>query len=203
MSKYLDIWLDTDHSEYQKLLVTQEKLHLNSKELRDLLIPYLRERMRVFEIGCGPARNLHYLFKYMPSLKIGGNDLDRTACLENTSALIRNELQFFEMDTLAMTGTKADVDVLICSDHLMHVDPESVEKILKNIVEKWAPKYLLFREINVTTPDRDEGAAKRGVSPRLKHNIDGVISSTDKYTMLEFLPSKQDLNYTISLYERK
>ncbi len=58
------------------------------------------------------------------------------------------------------------INILIASDHLMHIDEESVAEIVELIGTKWQPDYILLREVKASghEPDRKY--------PRLHHKLD-------------------------------
>jgi len=96
------------------------------------------------------------------------------------------------LDTLELFETKLfNIDLLISSDHLMHLQSDKGDAILKHIATKWKPKYLLIREVKKRFEILDY--------PKIHHDYDIL----DKYyKTLVSTSSKQDDAYFIKLYER-
>jgi len=171
-----------------------EKLHTNSKELVEILKSnnVIENNISVFEIGAGGCRNIKYILDENSTIKLGANDLFKESSFKNMDIDVKNIIDFYECDTLELLENyELNPDLLISSDHLMHVEHIKVEKILNLINEKWNPKWILLREIkkefeNIT-------------HPRLYHNYD-VLNSN--YELISESDSKQDSAYFIKLYRR-
>lgn len=138
---------------YQKLVGHNGDLflHDNSEELVDLLNEFdiIQDGIHIFEIGSGGARNLKYINDQNPTVRLSANDLFRDASFAEMHESIRGKINFYEKDTLNLLREllPEQIDLLIASDHLMHIDPESVKEIVHRIVYKWSPKYILLREV--------------------------------------------------------
>ena len=90
---------------------------------------------------------------------------------------MKDIINFYEIDTLSlMENYKPEfhVDLMIASDHLMHVEYESVDRILKKMMNDWKPTHILFREVKkeFETPNH----------PRLFHDYNQLLS---KYEIVE------------------
>jgi len=143
-------------------------LHKNSKEfvkiLKDIdIIERENDKYKIFEIGAGSGRNLHYIKEEFPNVKIACNDLFKQASFEEMSDSIKDIVDFYEADTLELFEQNRfeDIDLLISSDHLMHLQTNKVIKIVLLINHKWKPKYILLRECLPTYVDK--------LHPRLYH----------------------------------
>ena len=171
-------------------------LHRNSIELCGILEKHgmIKDNMNVFEIGAGPARNLKYIYDKNNSINMYANDLFRYTSVPNMHPDIRDLVTFYEIDTLSLIEDYEPdfhVDLLISSDHLMHVEYESVDKILKNIRDEWKPTNILIREVKkeYETPDH----------PRLFHNYEQLLS---EYKLIQEGESGNNNEFFIWLLEK-
>jgi nucleoside diphosphate kinase len=174
----------------------QERLHKNSLELRTILVEnnIISKINTVFEIGAGPCRNLHYINELEPRLKFYCNDLFKTSSLKYMSPKMREKINFYEMDSekMIVENPLSNIDLILVSDHLMHLQYEKADKILKSLLKKWKPKYILMRELRkeFETP----------LHPRLYHNYDQLKT---KYNIMFNKLSDQDDTYFIWLLKLK
>jgi len=171
-------------------------LHQNSEELAQILVDnkVLKDNLKIFEIGAGGGRNLKYIWDKNKTVDLYLNDLFKESSMNAMHPDIKDLVTFYELDTLTLTKDykpEFDIDLLISSDHLMHVEYESVEIILEKIRDSWKPSYILMRELKkeFETPEH----------PRLFHNYDML---EDKYEVVFSTSSKQDEGYFIKLYRR-
>ena len=183
-------------------------LHDNSKELTSFLSKHkvISDNMNIFEIGSGGCRNLFYIWETNNNINLFANDLHEKASRKNMHEKIRNKVKFIEMDTLSMFRDpkedvmKEHVDLLLSSDHLMHVDHESVNEILGLINSKWKPTYICLREL--VDP---AGEIIKRKWPRMYHDYDKYLS--EKYDLVAKEDCKhfaKDMNwYKLLLYKRK
>ena len=191
--KILEKWKSSNKkNNYQKIIATKEFLHDNSKELvntikgQDISFAYF------FELGCGMGRNLYYLNKSYPEAEYAGNDLSREECFKYMDESIK-DMDFFEFDTLSLFEDKVLAyypDAVLDSDHLMHLPPESVSVILKNIVEVWEPNVFITRRPIV---GRDK-------MPFIWLHDYSVFQ--EDYELKTF-KSQEDKNYVIDIYTRR
>lgn len=167
-------------------------LHDNSKELLQILIDQgLDINGNVFELGAGPGRNLHYIKDHFKDCSIYASDQYRD--LKNASELVRKEVKFYEADSIDMIQEPIkDTQLFISSDHLMHLDYDKADKILKAILMNWKPEYILLREVKkeFETPEH----------PRLFHQYDQLFA---KYDKVFEKTSNQAKEYFIWLLKRK
>jgi trans-aconitate methyltransferase len=157
------------------------KLHNHiSKNMAEFLSRNINieDGFNVFEIGVGSGRNLKYLLDIHPDITIHGNDLHRDASLEHTFPIIKNNINFYETDTISMMKDhKPDfhIDILISRAHLMHINPEAVKAIKKYISEYWKPTYILISECDKS------GERKHGLKKfHHKLNFDTYYTLMDK-----------------------
>lgn len=171
-------------------------LHDNSKELVSILkqnsIPV--SGFKVFELGSGGARNLHYILKEFPGVKLYCSDLFEESSKTQMSQEVLNEITFYEGDSEDIVNANPikDLDLLLVSDHFMHLQYKKADNIIKTIIKDWQPKYIMLREIKkeFETPNH----------PRLFHNYKQFL---DNYFLKSNTSSKQDNCYFIWLLQKK
>lgn len=176
MSKYIKRFLGRDNGSSYQSRVGQwpkyEFLTKNSIELANFLNKnkLLKDSVNIFEIGSGGCRNLKYINDLNENVNLFANDLNKVSSFKHMHESVKEKVTFYEKDTLSLvreTELEFDIDILISSDHLMHVDEESVIEIIKIIKTKWKPKYILLRELfskDGHKPDR--------VWPRMYHDYE-------------------------------
>jgi len=180
--------------EYQKLVGwnAKEFLHENSKELVQILIDNnVDVTGNVFELGAGPGRNLHYIKEHFADCTIYGSDQYRD--LNQSSKLVRDTVTFYEGDSLDIIQEPIkDIQLFVVSDHLMHLDYEKGDKVIKAIQWNWKPEYILLREVKkeFETPEH----------PRLYHQYHQLFTHYDK---VYETTSKQSHPYFIWLLKKK
>ena len=143
----LNKWKDSNYNnDYQKMIATKEFLHDNSKKLVEVLQENNVEFKSLVELGCGMARNIYYIKKSFPNATYSGNDLSREQCYKFMDDSVK-DMKFFENDTLNFVKYELSIipDAVLDSDHLMHLPPDSVGKILETIADGWNPKYFITR----------------------------------------------------------
>jgi len=173
-----------------------DRLHKNSIELTTILTKnnILSKVNSVFEIGAGPCRNLHYINEAEPKIEFYCNDLFKDESLKHMSKQMREKINFFEMDSEKMFTENLieNIDMILVSDHLMHLQYDKADSIIKSILNSWKPKYILIRELRkeFETP----------LHPRLFHNYEQLKT---KYNLVFEKNSDQDDAYFIWLLKRK
>jgi len=173
-------------------------LHENSKELAKILKEYdvLEKNDKVFEMGSGPARNLHYIYKEFNTkyLNFYCSDLFKKSALANMSPEIREIIHFFEGDSedVAHNMLMTDLKLLLVSDHFMHLQYDKADSIIKRINGSWKPEYIMLRELKkeFETPEH----------PRLFHDYNQFL---ENYELVHERTSIQDNAYFIWLLKRK
>ena len=114
--------------------------------------------------------------------------------LNEMSEEVRSIVNFYEGDSedIANQHPVKNLDLLLVSDHFMHLQYEKVDNIIKKVIADWKPKYVMLREIKeqFETPNH----------PRLFHNYNQFL---EKYNMVFETSSKQDSSYFIWLLKRK
>lgn len=171
-------------------------LHKNSIELVSILKKYnvLNINSTIFELGSGPARNLHYINEEFKTNNLYCSDLFEDASKNNMSDSIKNVITFFEGDSQDIIDNNLikDLDLFLVSDHFMHLQYEKADYIIKMILKNWNPKYIMLRELKkeFETPEH----------PRLFHNYDQFLQ---KYNLVISTTSNQDSSYFIWLLKRK
>jgi hypothetical protein len=171
-------------------------LHENSKELVKLLKQHniLNSESKIFELGSGPGRNLHYINVEFKTNNIYCSDLFAESSKNNMSESIKNIITFYEGDSQDIIDNNIieDLDLFLVSDHFMHLQYEKADYIIKMILKNWNPKYIMLRELKkeFETPDH----------PRLFHNYDQFLQ---KYDLILETTSRQTDAYFIWLLKRK
>ena len=109
----------------------------------------IQDGIKIFEIGAGGCRNLRHIYDLNNNVELYANDLHKDASFKNMDPRIQAVVHFYEMDTLALTKEMMfeDIDLLISSYHLMHIDEDSWEEIVDNIKDKWKPKHIFLNEL--------------------------------------------------------
>ncbi len=142
-------WEKWNCEKYQRKISRRKLLHNNSVELIKVLegLNIIKDGISVFELGCGCGRNLSYIYNANNSIDIMGNDLVKEECFRYMDNIVKDNIIFFEKDTETLLNDECfNVDLLITSDHFMHVHPDSMDSIIDNILNKWKPKIILLRE---------------------------------------------------------
>ncbi len=172
------------------------RLHKNSIELTNILVEnkILLKIDSIFEIGAGPCRNLHYINEAEPRIKFYCNDLFKDESLKHMSIEMRNKINFYEIDSEKMFthNQLENIDLILVSDHLMHLQYKKADLILKALSKSWKPKYILMRELRkeFETP----------LHPRLFHDYEQLKSN---YELIYEKLSDQDDAYFIWLLKIK
>ena len=193
MSEYLKDWIKINNRDYQKKIANRDLLHTNSIELVDVMRDYLGDIKIVFEIGMGNGRNLNYLLAEKKSLDISGNDLSKECCFKWMPKPVKKVLKFYEIDSRALVD-KHDIhaDLVIVSDHIMHLDPQTAQHVIKKVRDNWKPTYVLIRE---TMEERlDKG---------VKKHIQDLSGFKTEYETLYREVSRNDPTYYVELLKRK
>lgn len=169
-------------------------LHKNSMELVQILKDnqVLSSNDKVFELGSGPGRNLHYILAEYPEVLLYCSDLFYEESLSNMSNQVREKVKFIQGDSEDVVANNVikGIDLFIVSDHLMHLQYDKADKIIKLIISLWKPKYVLLREIKEEHENRNH--------PRLFHNYSQFL---DSYKIKFQASSKQNQNYFIWLLQ--
>ena len=172
------------------------RLHENSKELVEILKNnnILNSKSSVFELGSGPARNLHYIHKEFQTNNIYCSDLFHAASVSNMSNEIKQIVTFYEGDSQDIIDNNIlnDLDLFLVSDHFMHLQYDKADYIIKKIMSDWNPNYIMLRELKkeFETPNH----------PRLFHDYNQFLTN---YDIVEETTSKQDNAYFIWLLKNK
>jgi trans-aconitate methyltransferase len=169
-------------------------LHKNSVELRSILKSKIdfSKINHIYEMGSGPCRNLFYIFDHFPDKKYSCSDLSKEESFKEMNPLIREVINFHEGDSEKIINDIKDVDLFICSDHLMHLQYEKAENILNYINDNLKPKYIILREImkEFETPQH----------PRLFHDYEKLEKN---YQIIHSSISMNSKEYFIKIYELK
>lgn len=147
---------------YQNLVgwMCGEKLHNNSLELLSVLnnhnILTNNSNYKILEIGAAGCRNLKYIHDEYPDIQYFANDLHKDASFKNMHQSIKNVVNFFEGKTQNVIENfkENSVDLLIDSDHLVHVNYRDTNNILNYINNTIKPKHFLIRSVLKNNPKR-------------------------------------------------
>jgi len=205
MSKYKDRF----PKEYQNRVGFWPKfegLTINSKELAEFLNKnkIITDGINIFEIGAAGCRNLKYINDINNNINLFANDLYEDASRKNMHKSIKEKINFTEMDTLSLFQADMNlildgntIDLLISSDHLMHIDKESVIIILGHINSKWKPTYICTRELyNSLGENLDR------TWPRVYHDHSTHLSENYELIAEQECSTRPDW-YKLSLYKIK
>ena len=183
---------------YQKRVgwYANDKLHENSRELLSILIEHtdLDSDSKIFELGSGGARNLHYIHQHFGMTDIHCSDLWEDATKNEMTQAMRKYSTFYEGDSEDIINDEVmtDLDLFLTSDHLMHLHPEKADHIIKKIMLDWKSKYIMMRELReghqTTHPQR------------LFHDYNQFLS---KYDLVYDTTSKTEESFFIWLLRRK
>jgi len=178
-------------------MTARPDLHQNSQELVSILKENFElpvSDFKVFELGAGPARNLHYILEEFPEAKLYCSDLFRVASMDGMSPPVRDNITFYEGDSEDIVNENIidNLDLFLVSDHFMHLQYEKADNVIKKILSSWKPKYIMLRELKkeFETPNH----------PRLFHNYNQFLNDYEK---IEDTSSKQDECYFIWLLRKK
>jgi len=126
-----------------------------------------KENLTVCEIGSGPARNLQHIYNENPTTKFYANDLweETVDYLGKDMKALYDEgrFEYTAMDTEDYVNSRnLKVDVFMSVSHLMHVQYDKGENIIKRVRDVWQPTYILISELgkDFETPEH----------PRLYHD---------------------------------
>lgn len=156
-----DVWRSRNIKGYQHKIAGRGFLHENTKYLIEVATPALGLVESVHEIGCGMGRNLSYLMKAFkergwPVPRVSGNDLVKKSCYEYMDGDLKSVLEFHEKDTLAFLKEQVEagrkVDMLISSDHMIHLSPKSIKEV-QSLIERFACKFIIYREATAATQE--------------------------------------------------
>ena len=140
-----------------------------SKEIASILNErgFLVPGGKVFEIGGGGGLNLQHIRAICPDMQFTMNDLYRDASLAVMDPGLRDVVEFIELDTLALVRTQShtDIDVFLSIDHLMHLDRDTADEVIRAIECTWRPKVALFRECKKHMENTTRSY------PRIYHNV--------------------------------
>lgn len=183
-------------------------LHHNSKQLKDIINDQnlLFDGINIFEIGAGGNRNLKYINDLANekgiNINLASNDLHREESLAETHESIKDKVNFYESDTLSLVenwptidNKPLKVDLLISSDHLMHIEKNAGVTILAKIKNEIKPQYILLREVKKEYENLSH--------PRFYHNYDTWL---DNYELTYETDGSNNENgswYMIRIYKRK
>ena len=171
-------------------------LHDNSIELASILEQYdvISDNISIFEMGAGGCRNLYYIWKKNNSVILYANDLFEAESKKQMESEIKNNLTFYEGDSEKIFNKCRvnDLDLLVVSDHFMHLQYDKVDNIITKVLDDWTPNYILLREVKKQFENKKH--------PRLFHNYNRFLS---KYDLIHESDSKQTDEYFIWLLNRK
>lgn len=174
----------------------RELLHKNSKELVDILErnDVIKDGMTIFEMGAGGARNLYYIWQKNNSVKLYANDLFETESKQQMHDDIKDIINFYEGDSedIFKECRVSDLELLLVSDHFMHLQCEKADNIIKSIMSKWSPQYIMLREV--------KEQFQKPEHPKLFHNYEQLL---DNYHLVSNTVSEHDQQYFIWLLKRK
>ena len=123
-----------------------QNLHKNSLELIKIInkskIIFNENTFKVLEIGAAGCRNLKYIQDEYNNIQFFANDLHKNASFKNMHDNIKNVINFYEepTQTFIKKWDKNDFNLIIDSDHLVHINYTDSNKILTHINNIIQPK---------------------------------------------------------------
>ena len=149
-----------------------EQLTDNSIELANFLNSnnLLQDDINIFEIGSGGCRNLFYINKINENINFFANDLNKESSFKAMHQIMKDKVTFYEEDTLSLIknfNSRVNINILISSDHLMHLPEIAVVEILEYLKTEIKPKYILLRELF-----SDLGQSFNRTWPKIHHQYD-------------------------------
>ncbi len=177
----------------------KDYLHKNSRELAQILKSNNIElKSKVFELGSGPARNLHYILKEYPNIKLYCNDL-WSSSVDHMSDEVKKIVKFYTGDSEDIINNKEiqkevidNLDLFLVSDHFMHLEYVKADNIINKVLSTWKPKHVMLREVKkeYETPNH----------PRLFHKYDKFLKD---YNLIHESTSTNAKEYFIWLLKLK
>lgn len=174
-------------------------LHDNSKELLEIINKYEiidnNKDYKLLEIGAAGCRNLKYIYDKYPQIQYFANDLHKEASFKNMHPSIKKVINFYEGKTqdIIKKFTPNSVDLLIDSDHLVHVNYTDTIEIVNYINKTIKPKYFLIRSVTIDNP-------KRKTQPYHKHDFNKLLTN---YEEIFYKISDNDKSWYIKLFKLK
>ena len=135
---------------------SMDKLHNSSKRMIEIFKQYniiSKENLTVCEIGSGPGRNFQYIYNENQTTKFYSNDLweETINYLEgDMKTLYENgNFEYKAMDTEDYVNSRdLKVDIFLSISHLMHLQYDKAENIIKRVRDVWKPTYIYISEIS-------------------------------------------------------
>jgi len=194
MSKDLNSWRKWNKDGYQKCIANRKMLHDNSQEVVSVLKEFnvLDEGAMVLEVGCGCGRNLAYILEAFPTVHPMGNDLVKSQCFKYMDKNLKEEIDFFEIDTQSFFREYClYADLMLVSDHFMHLDDPTYLEVAEHICTTWRPSYLMIR---------DGHQARKTNPPKYIHDF---YTFKSDYDLLYEAASAASPGHTVYLYKLK
>jgi len=198
--KNRDDIIKTFKKEYQNKVgfFSKDFLHNNSKELLEIIKKFEiinnNSDYKVLEVGAGGCRNLTYINNEFPNIQLFANDLHKEESLKNTHPSIKNKINFYgePTQTFITQFNENNFDLIIDSDHLVHINYTDTKSIINHINNIIKPTYFLIRSITIDNPHRS--------IPYHKHNFNDILSN---YEEIYHTLSKNDSKWYIKLFKLK
>jgi len=174
----------------------KKKLHKNSLELLEVINQYRvidnNKNYNILEIGGGGCRNLKYIQDIYPKINFYANDLHKES-IGNMHKNIKRVIHFYDEPTqIFIKKIKEKFDLIIDSDHLVHVNYNDNINILNHINNVMKPKYFLIRSITIDNPNRR--------IPYHKHDFNKYLTNFEE---IYYKLSVSDKNWYIKLFKLK
>ena len=145
------------------------------------------------EIGAAGCRNLKYINDCYPNVQLFANDLHRQASFKNMHDDIKEKINFYEESTQTFIKKfkRDDFNLVIDSDHLVHVNYRDVEEIVGVLNTILQPQYILIRSVVKNNPNRKP-------CPYYKHDFSKLLTHYDE---IHYSISKNAHHWYIKLYK--
>ena len=122
------------------------------------------------------------------------SDLWEEATKREMTEAMRKYSTFYEGDSEDIINYQVmtDLDLFLTSDHLMHLQHEKTDYIIKKIMSDWRPKYMMMREL--------KKGYEQSQPQKLFHNYNQFLK---EYDLISDTTSKTGESYFIWLLRRK
>jgi len=178
-------WMD---NHYSRAKFSPENERLNAW-MFPLLEKYIPKEGTVLEVGCGCGRTLDWIYQKNPNLKLIGTDVSNVAIQKG--AEYYKHIEFICED--AEFAEHKDIDLVICSQTLEHVDRPS--EVMINMQSWLKDKGVLFITIPYPRSVLDMGCKVHYWSI-YEHDFISIFGKN-------VICSKIDKNHLAAIWEKK
>lgn len=121
-----------------------------------MFLKHLKDVETVCEFGCNIAANLKAIHYISPKLQLAGIEINPHACEIATQAKCADIV----CDSIISADLKKKFDLVFSRGVLIHINPDEVAAVMKNMV-RHANKYVLIYEHHSPTPIQPKSYANK------------------------------------------